>query len=111
MYSLPLQEVGHEGDVVLAVPFSALGQLVHHRCVARSCSQQQQASVVLGVMKALLCQAKLALIDSQFCQLLPLLLRLDRIKNTKKKTPPNITFDNGHKRFFFYMPRSSSEQN
>lgn len=80
MYSLPLQEVGHEGNVVLAVPFRTLGQFAHHSGVARGCSQQQQASIVLGMMKALLCQAKLALADSQLGQLLPLLLGLDKRK-------------------------------
>lgn len=50
MYSLPLQEVGHEGNVVLAVPFSPLSQFAHHSGIARGCSQQQQASIVLGVM-------------------------------------------------------------
>lgn len=78
MYSLSLQEVGHEGNVVLAVPFSTLSQFAYHSGVARGSSQQQQASIVLGMMKALLCQAKLALTDSQLSQLLPLLLRLDR---------------------------------
>lgn len=76
LYSLSLQEISHEGHVVLAVPLSALGQLAHHGGVARGRGEQQQAAVVLGMVEALLGQAKLALTDGQLCQLLPLLLRL-----------------------------------
>lgn len=82
LYSLSLQEISHEGHVVLAVPLSALGQLAHHSGVARGRGEQQQAAVVLGMVEALLGQAKLALTDGQLCQLLPLLLRLPPEKTT-----------------------------
>lgn len=73
---LSLQEVCHEGHVVLAVFLRPLGQLAHHGGVARGCCEEQQATVILGMMQALLGQAKLALTDRKLCQLLPFLLRL-----------------------------------
>lgn len=82
-YSLPLQEVGHEGHVVLAVPLSALGQFAHHGGVPGGRGQQEKAAVVLSVMQALLGQAELALADGQLRQLLPLLLRLQEGKATR----------------------------
>lgn len=66
-YSLPLQEVGHEGHVVLAVPLCPLGQLAHHSGITRRCGKEEQAAVILGVVQALLGQAELALTDSQLC--------------------------------------------
>ena len=64
-YSLPLQEVGHEGHIVLAVPLCPLSQLAHHSGVTGGCGQEQQAAIILGVVQALLGKAELALTDSQ----------------------------------------------
>ncbi len=64
-YSLPLQEVGHEGHIVLAVPLCPLSQFAHHSGVTGGCGKEEQATVILGVVQALLGQAKLALTDSQ----------------------------------------------
>lgn len=64
-YSLSLQEVGHEGHIVLAVLLCPLSQLAHHSGVTRGCGKEEQATVILGVMQALLGQAELALTDSQ----------------------------------------------
>lgn len=64
-YSLPLQEVGHEGHIVLAVPLCPLSQLAHHSGVTGGCGEEKQATVILSVVQALLGQAELALTDSQ----------------------------------------------
>lgn len=79
-YSLPLQEVGHEGNVVLAIPLCPLSQFAHHCGVSRGCGEEEQAAVILGVVQALLGQAELAFTDSQLSQLLPLLLRLQTLE-------------------------------
>lgn len=75
-YLLPLQEVSHEGHVVLAVSFCTLGQLAHHWRVTRGGGEEEEATVILCMMQTLLGQAKLTLTNSQLCQLLPFLLRL-----------------------------------
>lgn len=64
-YSLPLQEVGHEGHIVLAVSLGPLSQLAHHCSVSGGCCEEEQATVILSVMQALLGQAELALTDCQ----------------------------------------------
>lgn len=64
-YSLPLQEVGHEGNVVLAVPFRPLSQFADHCGVTRGGGEEEQPAVVLGMVQALLGQTKLAFADSQ----------------------------------------------
>lgn len=66
-YLLSLQEVGHEGHVVLAVSLCTLCQLSHHSGVTRGCSKEEQAAIILGVMQTLLGQTELALTDSQLC--------------------------------------------
>lgn len=66
-YLLPLQEVGHEGHIVLAVLLCPLSQLADHGGVTGGGGEEQQASVILGVVQALLGQAELALTDSQLC--------------------------------------------
>lgn len=73
-YSLPLQEVGHEGHIVLAVLLCPLSQLAHHCHVTGGCCEQEQAAVILSVVQALLGKDELALTDRQLRQLLPLLL-------------------------------------
>lgn len=64
---LSLQEVCHEGHVVLAVFLRPLSQLAHHGRVARGCCKEQQATIVLGMVQALLGQAELAFTDGQLC--------------------------------------------
>lgn len=64
---LSLQEVRHEGHVVLAVFLCTLGQLAHHGGVSRGCCKEQQAAVILGMVQALLGQTELALTDGQLC--------------------------------------------
>lgn len=53
-YLLSLQEVCHEGHVVLAVPLCSLSQFAHHGGVTGSCGEEQQATIVLGMVQALL---------------------------------------------------------
>lgn len=64
-YSLPLQEVGHEGNVVLAIPLCPLSQFAHHCGVPRGSGEEEQATVILGMVQALLSQAELAFTDCQ----------------------------------------------
>lgn len=64
---LSLKEVGHEGYIVFAIPFCSFSQLAHHDSITGGCSEEEQATIILGMVQALLGQAKLALTDSQLC--------------------------------------------
>ena len=48
-------------------------QLGHHVSIASSHGKQEQATMVLGLMQALLCKLKLSLAGGKLSQLLPLL--------------------------------------
>lgn len=68
------KEVGEEGDIVLPRLICLEPKLLHHVCIASSRGKQEQATMVLSLVQALLCQLKLGLAGGQLGQLLPLLL-------------------------------------
>ena len=74
LVQVPQHEVGEEGDVVFACLLSLVSQLCHHVSVTSSCGQEQETTVVLGLVQTLLSQLELGLSRGQLGQLLPLLL-------------------------------------
>lgn len=67
LHSLSLQKVSHEGHVVLSILLCPLSQFTHHRGITRGCGKEEQATIILSVVQALLGKAELTLAYSQLC--------------------------------------------